>query len=1167
MYRREFNRHDFLLTIYEGSDGNWWVRGGTPEVGQQENPLDLAALEKAEELIEAAEVGDLDARARCMVLGILAILGDDPVADIGRLLFEAILGGPVGDLLGRWSPPGDYLDIPRLALRIEVPDLVVLPWEMIERAEGGPMQIAYSKPVQVVRTVAQRPVVATQPLSVPLQVMQIDLTLADPEDSVDVPEIIADVFRWRATGLPHKEMEAIFQVRRQPIPDEYEWARLLDESQSRMDIVHLSGMLGTPDLHHLARFLPGLQAHSRIEDRLLAFLHLAKTRLLVLEVQQTAHDIHQYCLSLAHSLASRGGPPVLVSRFPHRPDGSRRFYEQFYDQLIHDEPLDIARHECDPARQAALVTGPQGEELLRLSVLVPRAYRRRDEAQMRLQQIASALEQMKEPVERFIGWDNLDWQSLLARQADLDSAEDTMRLLEGDWPLDWDHEGESSIPVVRNLSRVSEVIAAVEDLETHIEAMALTLKRAEEEGPAVAKGPRREERHVNTWLIDERKGEKVPEEEPLWLHRDYRLHVNIGPYSEESTVRNPVEIPHEALEPIYRKGGDWVQVAVYSPDFDVNGSQERPRSAMRRLWLPAQLASQPIYFSVRPKRPGLTYLRICVYYRNQLLQSLRMDARVLGRRAVTDDPLLEIPGIAPDESRRLREAGIEQIDDLAAVEPEALTGVAEVVGVPRHLAWEWTQAARRLPRLGYETYIEYTISADFQELDRLPKRAVSIFTNQVNGTHAIGVKAGDWDEVWGTEDDWTDAMTVSQQGIGDRLKLIRGDLDEIGGKNIYGFAPQDDPNLPRPVLANEGTPEKLTEALKKLAVKGYTLYCEIFSADARIKLAKELAESGQTIHVARLMEGEVLPWSIIYDQYLDIAEEPQTVCLDLLNHVDGKGQLDYHECIGQANCPLKADAEGRVVCPWGFWGIKHILEQPPQRIREGANPRGLVTQISVTGSTNMSMNVSTRLRLLKAHHGSIARLPGITQPLPYAGDDRPQDGQPAPQRGKDQILQSLRSSDIHIIYFYCHGGATEEITGSGWPKPYLSVGRTKGQRIVPENFTRLDIQNQPVYRWTEHPLVFVNGCHTAGLTPAIMGHFVQTFAELGAAGVIGTEVKVWEPLAIFFAERFFHAFLQGQSVGQILRDLRHELLRRHNPLGLVYTNYCSADLGLVKADN
>ena len=82
--------------------------------------------------------------------------------------------------------------------------------------------------------------------------------------------------------------------------------------------------------------------------------------------------------------------------------------------------------------------------------------------------------------------------------------------------------------------------------------------------------------------------------------------------------------------------------------------------------------------------------------------------------------------------------------------------------------------------------------------------------------------------------------------------------------------------------------------------------------------------------------------------------------------------------------------------------------------------------------------------------------------------------------------------------------------------------------------------------------------------PKVLGDFIRTFAESGAAGVIGTEVKVWKPLATFVAERFFDAFLARQPVGQILRGLRHELLRRYNPLGLVYTNYCSADLKLEK---
>ncbi len=126
----------------------------------------------------------------------------------------------------------------------------------------------------------------------------------------------------------------------------------------------------------------------------------------------------------------------------------------------------------------------------------------------------------------------------------------------------------------------------------------------------------------------------------------------------------------------------------------------------------------------------------------------------------------------------------------------------------------------------------------------------------------------------------------------------------------------------------------------------------------------------------------------------------------------------------------------------------------------------------------------------------------------------------------------------------------------GFDRPCLSVGSSEQPYILPDS---LPDEGQ----WPERPLVFLNACRSVGLDPELLGGFVQAFVDHGAAGVIGTEVRVWEPLATAFAERFLEKFLTCEPVGVILRDLRHELLRCHNPLGLVYTNYCSADLHLI----
>jgi hypothetical protein len=77
------------------------------------------------------------------------------------------------------------------------------------------------------------------------------------------------------------------------------------------------------------------------------------------------------------------------------------------------------------------------------------------------------------------------------------------------------------------------------------------------------------------------------------------------------------------------------------------------------------------------------------------------------------------------------------------------------------------------------------------------------------------------------------------------------------------------------------------------------------------------------------------------------------------------------------------------------------------------------------------------------------------------------------------------------------------------------------------------------------------------------------FLKGQASGIIGSEISVHTFLAREVAQEFFRRFIPnggpGQAVGQIIKDLRLELLARFNPLGLVYTPYCSADLHMISS--
>ena len=98
--------------------------------------------------------------------------------------------------------------------------------------------------------------------------------------------------------------------------------------------------------------------------------------------------------------------------------------------------------------------------------------------------------------------------------------------------------------------------------------------------------------------------------------------------------------------------------------------------------------------------------------------------------------------------------------------------------------------------------------------------------------------------------------------------------------------------------------------------------------------------------------------------------------------------------------------------------------------------------------------------------------------------------------------------------------------------------------------------------WTDpRPLVFINACESLAIAPEDLVDYVGAFVgKANAVGVIGTEVKVSQTLAMSAAEEFFGALISGTSVDEALREIKASFLSSGNLFGLVYTPYCFADL-------
>ncbi|MBN1877053.1 MAG: CHAT domain-containing protein [Anaerolineae bacterium] len=427
---------------------------------------------------------------------------------------------------------------------------------------------------------------------------------------------------------------------------------------------------------------------------------------------------------------------------------------------------------------------------------------------------------------------------------------------------------------------------------------------------------------------------------------------------------------------------------------------------------------------------------------------------------------------------------------------------------------------------GNRARIEYSTVATMDAVMDVPGRAATIITNHDrNGRMRVQVKSKD------LRDDFSPA------DASDFVKSIRSALDKICTRRLgtetymYLFGGADS-NLLMDNW-NKGNATQVTKALKLLAGLGWELYEALFSRKTREIFSQQLAGEGDPIHIARVVQRYVIPWSVIYDRKFDELAAPPEVCLRALDALEAGAD----SCHKRPECPLPTDTNFHVVCPWHFWGFRRSIEQPAQYVEEAENSGkpavARKTPRLIDGGQWLAA-VNTTLDMLDDHLNQLATL-AQNYGLQVTRLDT-----------RQKILDNLEQQDPGMVYFYCHGHNDP---------PHLTIG--KNQLLRPKD---LALNSS----WTHAPLVFINGCHTLAFSPESLAGFISRFVvDHGAAGVVGTEISIYEVLAAEVAWRFFKYMLEGKPAGEAMRQVRLDLLRKHNPLGLVYTLFCDADLRLA----
>ncbi|WP_329286143.1 CHAT domain-containing protein [Streptomyces sp. NBC_00691] len=421
--------------------------------------------------------------------------------------------------------------------------------------------------------------------------------------------------------------------------------------------------------------------------------------------------------------------------------------------------------------------------------------------------------------------------------------------------------------------------------------------------------------------------------------------------------------------------------------------------------------------------------------------------------------------------------------------------------------------------------VDYTLTSGFTALSELPRRSAAVRVGRQGSAMTIDVTAaeGPLATFWLSEHQVVTALERARAALfachaesrveGGEERLVNL-LDENHGKAI-------------PELLGDTT---------RLARLGWTLYQTVArSRPERTALRHVLREPAE-IQVCRTeLNDLVFPWALLYDIPVesDATLEPCAA-----------GWERVRRDPTARSCPEGPEHPLNVLCPYGFWGFRHIIEQPPsvrrgRRIRLRAGREGAAPSLTVARSRALADDVASR-------HVTALRA-SFTDLRVY---DR-----------KQALREALTYAPGDCLYFYGHGRRPQ--AGEVSTPTVLEIGGT--DRILPEDLNAWG-EDPGWESWEEvAPLVFLNGCHTADHDARSWLPFVTAFAGLQASGVIGTEITVEQGLAGRFAERFWELLLAGSDVGRALHQVRMELLGQGNVLGLAYTAYCSAALRLSSA--
>jgi hypothetical protein len=481
------------------------------------------------------------------------------------------------------------------------------------------------------------------------------------------------------------------------------------------------------------------------------------------------------------------------------------------------------------------------------------------------------------------------------------------------------------------------------------------------------------------------------------------------------------------------------------------------------------------------------------------------------------------------------------------VAPET-TGPAElriVIYHKNHLLQSFLMQAQIEQTASWHSELQVTVSlelartARFTNLDELKPRSLAISVNQNrNGTHSFMLKK---DEVAARP------INLPEQLMEDCMKNFRQMVEDAT------YDAQRNARFETYPAAGTPPSDDFKEQIRKFADFGRQLYrylSDNATDDMQRKLALIAKDQDKPIQITRHDPNFVFPWAVVYDFPLAVARfgaPPRPVCMGA-RLADTTGVSKNRG----AGCPHNPGLD--VYCIYGFWGVRHRLEQ---LIQQGDSLQNAVSEVEV--SPNHS-GVCLALNLDDAPSQDLAT--GLQTDIQNALLRL----QPK-NNLLDLLWQPAQRPAMLIVLGHME---TEKLPDEPEAVPRIMLMRadewTDPIPIPDEKWLyAASITDRRIAdgRWRDQPrtLVLLLACDSAATKISTLNNMVTSLNAAGAAAIIGTECTIFSGLAARFArEVTLDLWKKAKPLGEAVQAFNQRLMLAGNPLVFAYSCFGNIDL-------